>query len=803
MLLQDLRYGFRILVKDPGFTVIAVLTLALGIGANTAIFSLVNAALLRPLPYPQAERIVHLSLQTRSGQEYSVTAGQFLFWRDQSKAFEAVAAYAYDSYFNLWTGTEPISVKGLHVSEDFFRTLGVAPAAGRGFLPEEDRTGAPGVVILSHNLWQRSFSGGGDVIGRSIQLNGKDYTVVGIMPQGFQFTPASDLWLPLLPAYASDPGENFEMLARTKPGMSLQDAQADAALVFTRFRAEFPKDIDPQVLGMRPVPYQTWLGGDVRRSLLLLLGVVAIVLLIAGANVVNLMLTRMPARRTEIALRAALGATGPRLAGQLVTESLLLALLGGVAGLIVAPWTRDAVLALSPQQSALVPLAAHVPLDRTVFGFSLALSVVAGTVIGLIPAIQISRLDLNRCLKQGDRTWFAKGHHHTRSAVVVTEVALSIVLLAGAVLLIRSLSELHSVRLGFEPRNLWTVQMSLPAEKYRTTAQVWSFESRLLDRLKALPGVVSAATVSNLPMERGQRIPVKVDALRYQVMEQRAVSPGYFLTMHTPLRAGRPFGESDAEGSAPVAIVNEALVRLYLPDRNPIGETILIGRGSWAEPPRRIVGVAADSILNRLNELVPPAVFVPQSQVLDPITQYTNQVFLAACVIRSAASLDFRTVQRAIQEVDPRQAIVYMRTAAQVQADSISSARFYTALVSTFAVLALLLAAIGIYGVISCSVTQRTQEIGVRIALGAKREEMLFLIVRQGLRLALIGTGIGLAAGLGLTKLLSSMLYGVRPTDPMTFVLVPLLACAVALVASFLPALHATKLDAAAALRNE
>ncbi len=802
-MLQDLRYGLRILARDPGFAVVGVFTLALGIGANTAIFSLVNAALLRPLPYPQPERIVHLSPQTQSGQAYSVTPRQFRYWREQSKAFEDVAAYAYDSYFNLWTGTEPISVKGLHVSEGLFRVLGVRPAAGRAFLPEEDRPGAPGVAILSHSLWKRCFSGSVSVLGQTIQLNAKSYIVVGIMPQDFQFTPASDLWLPLLPSYSSDPGENFEMLARIRQGMGLKDAQADATIVFSRFRADFPKDLAPHVLGMRPIPYRTWLGVDVSRSLLLLLGVVSIVLLIAGANVVNLLLTRMPARRAEIAVRAALGASAPRLAVQLVTESLLLALLGGAAGLMIAPWTRDAVLALSPRQTFLVPMGSQVPLDRAVLGYSLAVSVLAGIVIGLIPAFQVSRLDLSHCLKQWDRTWAGTGRHYGRSAIVVAEVALSIVLLAGATLLIRNLSEIRSVRLGFDTKDLWTVQMSLPAEKYGTTAEVWNLERQVLDRVKALPGVLSAATVSNLPLERGQRIPVKVDGLRYQVMEQRAVSPGYFLTVRTPLRAGRHFQDSDGQGSALVAIVNEAFVSRYLPDRNPIGETIVIGKEAWAEPPRRIVGVAADSILNRLDEPVPPAVFVPQSQVLDPVTRYTNEVFLAVCVIRTAVPLDFRTVQRAIQDVDPGQAIVLMRTAAQVRADSMSSERFYAALVSVFAGLALLLAAIGIYGVISCSVTQRTHEIGVRIALGAKRNEMIRLIVRQGMQLALIGTGIGLAAALGLTKLLTGRLYGVHPADPVTFLLVSLLACAVALVASFLPALRATKLDPAAALRNE
>lgn len=802
-LLQDLRYGFRILFKNPGFTAVALLTLALGIGANTAIFSLVNAVLVRPLPYPESNRIVHLSPQTRSGQEYSVTVRQFLFWQEQSQAFEAVAAYAYNSFFNLWTGSEPVSVRGLYVSEGFFRVLGINPLVGRGFLPEEDRSGSMGAVVLSYSLWQSHFAGAADAVGRTIMLNGKDYKILGIMPQTFQFAPASDLWLPLMPANYADPGENFEMLARIRPGLTLQDAQANTSMVFDRLRRESPNSVDPQILGMRAIPYRTWLGGDVRKSLLILLGTVGMVLLIASANVVNLLLAQMTTRRTEIALRAAFGASAWRLARQMLTESLLLALLGGAAGLLLAPWTLDALLALSLQDIVLIPLAGQASIDLRVLGFSLAVSLVAGTAAGLIPMLQVSKLDLNRSLKGGGRLSPGAGQRHIRKILVITEMALSIVLLAGAGLLIKSLLELRSVRLGFDPQNLWTLQMSLPADKFRTTAQVWSFEQQVLERLKALPGVASAASVSNLPLERGQRMPMKVDAQNYQVTEHRAISPDYFQTVRTPLLRGRPFLETDTAASAPVAIVNEALALHYWPKGNPLGETIAVGRGGWAESPRRIVGVVADSKLNRLSEPVPPAVFVPQSQVKDPITQYTNQVFLAAWVIRSAAKLDLRSVQHAVQEVDPQQPVVRLRTAMQVLGDSIGAERFYAALIAAFAGLALLLAAIGVYGVMSYSVRQRTHEMGIRMALGAGRIDMLELVISQGFRLALVGTCLGLTAALGLTRVLSNMLYGVRPTDLATFILVALLACLAALLASYFPARRATKVDPATALRNE
>lgn len=800
---RDVRYGFRMLFKNPGFTAVAVLTLALGIGANTAIFSLVNAALLRPLPYPEAERIVHLSPLTRTGQEYSVTVRQFLFWKEQSRAFESAAAYAYDVFFNLWTGSEPVSVKGLYVSEDFFRVLGVTPAAGRTFTREEDRPGAAGTVVLSYGLWQRHFAGSFDAIGRKVLLNGKDYAVVGIMPRTFQFTPASDLWLPLLPANLGDPGENFEMLARIRSGISLQSAQADATMIFERFRRESGNALAPSVVELRALPYRTWLGVDVRMSLLVLLAAVGMVLLIASANVVNLLLARMTTRRTEIALRAAFGAGPWRLSRQLLTESLLLALLGGAAGLILAPWTLDALLALSPRDSALIPLGGQVRLDLAVLGFTLAASLIAGLATGLFPVLELPKLDLNRLLREGSRMLSGSSQHHIRSLVVVAEMAVSIVLLAGAVLLIRSLLELHSVRLGFDPRNLWTMQMSLPAERFTNTAQVWNLERQVLQRLQTMPGVESAATVSNLPLERGQRIPIKVDGQEYQVTEHRAISPDYFRTMGVALLRGRPFLDSDEATSTPVAIVNEALVRRYWPKGDPLGETVVVGRGGWEEAPRRIVGVVADSRLNRLGEPVPPAVFVPQSQVKDRITRYTNQIFLAAWVIRSNSPLDLAAVQQAVQQVDPQQPVVRLRTMAQVLGDSIAGERFCAMLMAVFAGLALFLSAIGIYGVMSYSIRQRTQEIGVRMALGAGREQMLKLVLGDGLRLAAAGTCIGLAAAFGLTRVLSSVLFGVRPTDITTFVLAALLTCLTALLASYLPASRATRLNPVAALRNE
>ena len=801
--LQDVRYGSRILFRNPGFAAVAVLTLALGIGANTAIFSLVNAVLLRPLPYPDAGRIVHLSPQTKTGQEYSVTVAQFLFWKEHSRAFQEVAAYAYNSYFNLWTGSEPVSVKGLYVSAGFFRVLGVSPNPGRGFSQDEDRPGGPGVVILSYGLWQRHFAGAPDTLGRTILLNGKDYTIVGIMPRDFQFAPVSDLWLPLMPANSGDPGENFEMLARIEPGLPLQSAQADATLVFDNYRLDTKNDLAPPVAGMRAIPYRTWLGGDVSRSLLLLLAAVGIVLLIASANVVNLLLARMTTRRTEIGLRAAFGAGPWRLSRQLLTESLLLAWLGGAAGLLLAPWTLDAMLALIPQDSALIPLTGQVQLDLTVLGFTLAASLAAGLATGMISALELPKLDLNRWLREGIRMQTGSDPHGVRDLVVVAEMALSIVLVAGAVLLVRSLLDLHSVQLGFASRNLWTVQMSLPAEKFKTTADVWNFERQVLGRFQKLPGVDSAATVSNLPLERGQRIPMKIDGQPYLVTEHRAVSPDYFRTMRIAMLRGRSFLESDESSSTPVAIVNEALVRTYWPKGDPIGENVVIGRGRWLEAPRRIVGVVADSRLNRLSETVPPAVFVPQSQVKDPITQYTNQVFLAAWVIRSSAPLDLAAVQGAVQQVDSQQPVVRLRSLAQVLGDSIAGERFYTTLMAVFAGLALVLAAIGIYGVMSYSVKQRTYEMGVRMALGAGKLEMLKLVLSRGLRLAVVGTSIGFVAALGLTRVLSSMLFGVQPTDITSFILAALLACFTALLASYLPARRASRLDPISALRNE
>jgi predicted permease len=809
-IVQDVRYGLRVLVKNPGFTAVAVRTLALGIGANTAIFSVVSAVLLKPLPYLEPQRLVHMNWQFPQDLVPSVSASEFLYWKDNSRVFDAVAAYdLLSSGGNLQTGGGPQYVRVLHVSGDFFRVLGANPVVGRSFLPEEVRPNGPQVVVLSHALWQSRYGGDRALLGREVLMNGQSYTVVGIMPASFEFTPATDLWLPLqLVMNPQDQAHNYLMLGRLESATSLEKAQANMGAVLAQFRREYPGTVQPNERGIVLAPFQKWLVGDVRPSLLILLGAVGLVLLIAGANVTNLLLARTMARKAELALRAALGASGFRLFRQFLTESLLVALLGGAAALVAAPWTLAALVALIPRNVPLSPFSpfnaasGHIRVDLPVLSFALLLSLALGVGVGLAPSLGMSDLDLVRALKEGGRTLAGYGHQRLRNVLVVSEAALSIVLLVGAVLLIRTFFALHSVRPGFRSEGVWALQMSLPPERFKSTGEVWRFERQAAQLLKALPGVESAATVSSLPLEPGLNFGIEVEKGRKKqgaYIECRAIDGAYFETMGIPMLRGRHFLEADTASSDPVVIVNQSLARHLWGEQNPIGEQVL----SEAIPTRRVVGVVGDTKEWGLDQPAPLTIFVPQSQMPDGITLMTNGAFLTSWVVKSRAPLDFRTVQRAVREVDPDQPVVNLRSMSQVVSESIAPERFVTFLLGIFGGLALILTAIGIYGVISYSVTQRTHEVGVRMALGATRGIVLKMIVRQGLRLTLIGTAIGLLGALGLTRVLKSMLFGVTPTDPVAFVAVSILLAAVALLASYIPARRATMVDPMDALRNE
>lgn len=814
-LLQDLRYGFRTLVKNPGFTLVAVLTLAIGIGANTAIFSVVNAALLRPLGYPQADRLVHFSWAWSSGSESipAVSPLEGQYWTERSHVFESSTIFNPGYGMNLSSTAEPEFIHGAAVSKTFFSVLGVHMGRGRDFLAEEDQPGNSRVVILTDALWRRRFAADPDIVGKQIKLNGELATVVGVLPPDFKFvepnSPAMDVWFPLqLKINPNDNGHNYEVVARLKPGVTLQQAQAEMNSLLGPFRQDYPKHIGPKERGMFLVPYREWIGQYVRTPLLVLLGAVGLVLLIATANVTSLLLGRTAARQTETAVRLSLGASGFRLLRQFITEALLLAALGSAAALLVAPWVLSVLLALSPKD--FFPAVGPVNLDMPVLGFTLAATLITGVIAGLTPGLRVSRLDLSGSLKEGSRTSTgALSRHRLRSILVVGEIALTIVLLAGAMLLIASLFHLWAVSPGFDSNHLWTFRMSLPPEKFKTTAQVWNFEQQMTDKLKTLPGVERVATTSNLPLEWGFNFGIDVVSggeKKAIYIQGRGISPNYFQTMSIPMMRGRSFAETDTATSLPVVIVNETLARKCCNGRDPIGSVVYFGQTESNLPRgigREIVGIVGDTRELGLDSPAPPTVFMPQSQMADDMTTYMDQAYKAAWVVKTQAPLALTDVQRLARDVDPAQPVVNLLPMSDVVSESVGQPRFMGVLMCVFAGLALVLAAIGLYGVISYSVTQRTHEIGVRMALGARPMDVLKMVMGQGLRHALLGVAVGLVASFAATRLLRSMLFGVQPTDPATFIAVSLVLTMVALAASYIPARRATKVDPIVALRYE
>jgi predicted permease len=799
---HDLRYALRVLLKSPGFTAVAVLTLALGIGANTAIFSVVNAVVLRPLPYPHPERLVRGTWELESGDIDAVTALVFEYWKDHSSSFEAVAGYSgINSGFNLAGGTEPERVRGLQVSEGFFRVLGIEPAIGRGFLEEEDRPGFPPVVVVSDGLWRSYFGSDPTLIGKEVQVNGRSRTVVGILPPSFQFEAPIDVLLPLqLKADVRDDGQNTGLIARLRPDVSRDQAQAEVEQLLPEFRREYPTHLQAGERGMLLVGYQQSVVGDVGKTLWLLFGAVGFVLLIACANVANLLLARASARRGEIAIRIALGASRWRLMRQMLTESWLLALAGSFAGLLVALWGVPALLAFTPRK---LPRFQEIGLDHEAVLFAVAASLVTSLLFGIVPAWRATRLDVNEAIKSASsRSTAGRLDSRVRGLLVISEVALSIVLLIGAALLIESFIKLRAVSLGFDPNQVTTAQASLTSQRYRTTSQVWAFEQQVLDRLSSLPGVVAVATASNVPLERGLRMGVGIESEGKRVVQTvwvRAISPQYFRALKIPIVSGREFSDADSQTSALVVIANETLARRFWPDHDAVGEHI--SRQSNA---LQIVGVAGDVREMALDQAVEPTIYIPAAQMPDGLMAAMNRWFLTSWIVRATGPVDLTAaLQQAMKEADPQMPIANVRPMTQVIASSVASQQFILLLMGVFAGLALVLTAVGIYGVLSYQVSQRTNEIGIRMALGAGAGDVLRLIVSQGLRLTLIGVAIGAAAAYGLTRLIAHLLFGVSATDPVTFLVVAVLLTGVALGACFVPARRATKVDPLVALRYE
>jgi putative ABC transport system permease protein len=808
-LIQDLRYGARMLAKHPGFSLIAILTLALGIGANTALFTVVDATLLRALPYNQPDQLVQLWETRRTGEIKQVDASypDYLDWGQASEAIAGICGYTgWGGSFTLTGRGTPERLEGARVTASFFSVLGIEPILGRSFLPDEDRPGAAATVILSYALWQRKFGAAADIVSQQLTLDGEAYTVLGVLPQSFQFAPMgqAELWVSLRPS-PSQLNLRFmhwlDVIARLKPGVSLAQAQAQMDGVAAHIEQQYADSHTGA--GVKLVPLREQVVGSVRPLLLVLLGAVAFVLLIACANVANLLLVRAATRRKEIGIRLALGATRGRLVQQLLSESLLLALAGGVIGLMLAAWGVELLVAFIPAaQLDSMPYLQGLTINARVFCFTGALSLVTGIIFGLIPAWQSSTLDLQATLKEGGRTATGAGSKQFRRALVITEIALALVLLVGAGLMIRSTHRLLAVKLGFNPEKLMTLRLELPGSKYAEDESARAFHQQLLARLEALPGVSSVAAINWLPLQPGPGNLLLVEGQPPPPPGQglgasaRAVSPNYFRTMSVALIKGRAFTDRDNPTSPDVVIINSALANRLFPNQDPLGRRISFAGGG--PKPFEIVGVVDDERINALDEEAALVTYRPYLQ------EPWNRLNL---VVRTAGEPGriVSAVREQVQALDPDLALYSVATMEQLIADTPATfqRRYPALLMAVFAAVALILAAIGIYGVISYSVNQRRHEIGIRMALGATRGDIYKLVIGEGLALALLGIGAGLAAAFGLTRLMSSLLFGVSATDPNTFIIISMILAGVALGACFVPARRATKVDPMVALRYE
>jgi predicted permease len=791
--------------RSPGFTAVALLSLALGIGANTAIFSMVNAVLLRPLPYPQAERLMQIGRSSGGNEVYPVSEPKFIFWRDNNQSFEAMAAIQGGSGLNLVGTAEPEFLTGIQVSADFFRVLGIGPALGRGFTKEEDSPSGERVAILSDSLWRRRFNEDGRLIGSRVVLNSESHTVVGVMPRNFQYIWPFDVLVPLRLNPASRSGaHNFMVIGRLKPDVTEAQARAEMKLVGDKFRAAYPRAMRPNE-SVNLISWQNSLVQDIRRLLLVLLGAVSFVLLIACANVAHLQLTRFAGRQKEMAIRLALGASSWRLARQLLMEGELLGLAGAVAGLLVLMWGTDTFTVVGA--GGLIPRVSKTSVDWHVLAFTLVVAIVTGLLFGLAPMLQAGRVDVNRSLKEGlGRGSLGAAQEWLRGILVVGEVALSLLLLVGAGLLIRTFVNLRAVELGFDPRQALTFQASLRGPRYDTTAKVTDFYRRALENLRSLPGVQAAAITSTLPLEGQFNLPYAfADGNPRGAVQYRMVTPDYFRVMQMAVRQGRAFAETDTAGAEAVIIVSESFARQNFPSASPLGGRMCAGCGFGDPALRRIVGVVSDVKQFGLASPASPTVYVPAAQVPNSLMRMLTQFPTTNFVIRTAADPQQlgATMKQAILKVDSVLPVKNVRSIESVLAQSIAPQRFNMTLLGVFAGLALLLAAVGIYGVISYSVAQRTHEVGIRLALGAQASNVLKLIIGQGMMLALIGVGVGLIGAWALTRLMKTLLFGVSATDPVTFAAISLLLTITALLASYLPARRATKVDPMVALRYE
>jgi putative ABC transport system permease protein len=795
---QDLRYGARMLLKKPGFTLIAALTLALGIGANTAIFSVVNAVLIQPLPFAEPDRLVWMWGAIRNGSNRTAVAPlDFLDYREQNKSFEQFAAMkSVPVYGNLTGSGDPERLEAALVTGNYFQALGVKPALGRAFLLENEQPGRDRVVVLSHGLWQRRFGADRTIVNRTITLDGRNYEVLGVMPPGLKFPRTAEMWAPMnfdsSPEMKQRRARFLRLIGRLKPGVTLAQAQAEMDALSHRLEEQY--HTTKTGWSLRLVPLHERIAGNIKPTLFVLFGAVGFVLLIACVNVANLLLVRAAARVPEMAVRTALGASRRRIVRQMLTESLLLSLFGGALGVLLGAWGVDLLVALSANN---IPPTANVKIDAMVLGFTLLVALFTGVLFGLVPALQSSSPNLNEMLKEGGRSATEGARRNRmRSMLVVLESAVAVMLLVGAGLLIRSFIRLQNVSPGFDERNVLTMQISLSRGRYGAPEKARSFFDQLQQRLHSLPGVESVGMIRELPLNgQSNDRPFTVEGRppgspnqRYDA-EWRLINQDYFRAMRIPLLRGRNFTDQEVRQSDGLVIISESLSRAVFPNEDPLGKRLQLG-----QKPYEIVGIVGD-IRQHALEIDPDAtMYLPTLDI-----EQTNLVLRTA---GDPASI-IGAVRKEVMAIDRDQPIASVRLMEQLMYESVAQPRFRTFLIGLFAALALLLAAVGIYGVMSQMVAQRTHEIGIRMALGAQARDVLGLALRHGMSLAIIGIAIGMAGALALTRLMGSLLFEVSATDPMTFAGVAMLQAVVALLACYIPARRATKVDPVVALRCE
>ncbi len=814
---HDLKHSLRSLLKNPGFTFAAVAALALGIGTNTAIFTVVNTVLLKPLTYPDADRIVQLMLTSPQGKGVVASPTNFNNWRQQTSVLQDVSAYDFGGPgFNL-TGDHPEQIHGIHVSEAYFRLFGAPVMLGRTFTQQEDSPNGGKVVVISYGLWQRKFGGNPNIVGSALSLGNEPYTIVGVLRQSFVADPEADIWLPFqIDPNSTNQGHFFLAAGRLKPGVTLAQANAQLKLAADQFRRRYPEGVMGPKEGFAVEPLRDSIVSEVRSSLFILLGAVSLVLLIACANVANLLLVRASGRKREFAIRVSMGATRGRIVRQLLTESILLAFTGGVFGLILGYLGVRGLLALSPGDIPRIgEHGASVGIDWRVLAFTVGVSLLTGILFGLFPAIGASRPDLNSTLKESsNRSGTGFRQSKVRSLLVISEVSLAIVLLIGAALLIRTFLALRNVDPGFNPHNVLTMEMSLTGDRFQKTIGVAQLVQNGRERINAIPGIEASASTCCLPLEGGYGLPFNVVGrpLGKDPNTGNAgwmdTSPGYFDVFKIPILSGRDFKDIDVAGAPGVVLINDSMAKKFWPKENPVGQQIVIGKGvgpQFEEPARQIIGIVGDIRDGGLNRDPRPLMIVPQAQVVDGMNALIAGIGPVVWLVRTHTDPhQFMTsVPEQLRQASGGFPVARVRSMEEVVVHSTARQDFNMLLLSIFGASALILAAIGIYGLMAYSVQQRTQEMGIRMALGADRGRIRNLVVWQGMRLAIVGAIVGIGAAFAVTRFIASFLFGVKPYDPIVFVTVPVVLSAVALFAVWLPATRASKLDPMESLRVE